>query len=273
MSAVRFYPDNAADRAALTGPAVAAMPLSALRVDDRSTRWRAAAASVALQLSWAAPEWIDGVALVHSSLSDSATWRLVGRLAGAVVFDTGAAPALPPQGLGKFVWGLDPMNVNANTYNAPSNALALRWLAEPVRVDRLEIYFADPARGFVQASRLIAGLSWQPAYNPDWGVELKQVELGKRERLGDGGLMAEAAPMVKELRLALPVLPTIDRNTLFNQVFRRCAGKPLLVAAMSQADDSMQDADHALWGYLPTEKSAKNFAHQVWAGEIVVQEA
>jgi hypothetical protein len=116
-------------------------------------------------------------------------------------------------------------------------------------------------------------LSWQPAYNPDWGVELKQVELGKRERLGDGGLMAEAAPMVKELRLALPVLPTIDRNTLFNQVFRRCAGKPLLVAAMSQAEDSMQDADHALWGYLPTEKSAKNFAHQVWAGEIVVQEA
>ena len=49
--------------------------------------------------------------------------------------------------------------------------------------------------------------------------------------------------------------------------------KPLLVAAMSQAEDSMQDADHALWGYLPTEKSAKNFAHQVWAGEIVVQEA
>ena len=121
MSAVRFYPDNAADRAVLTGPAEAAMPLSALRVDDRSTRWRAAAASVALQLSWAAPEWIDCVALAHSSLSDSATWRLVGRLAGAVVFDTGAAPALPPQGLGEFVWGLDPMNVNANTYNAPSN--------------------------------------------------------------------------------------------------------------------------------------------------------
>lgn len=48
---------------------------------------------------------------------------------------------------------------------------------------------------------------------------------------------------------------------------------PELVAAMSQAEDSMQDADHALWGYLPTEKSAKNFAHQVWAGEIVVQEA
>ena len=85
--------------------------------------------------------------------------------------------------------------------------------------------------------------------------------------------MAEAAPMVKELRLALPVLPTIDRNTLFNQVFRRCAGKPLLVAAMSQADDSMQDADHALWGYLPTEKTARNFAYQMWASEIVVQEA
>ena len=100
------------------------------------------------------------------------------------------------------------MNVNANTYNAPSNALALRWFAEPVRVDQLEVYLTDPVRGFVQASRLIAGLSWQPAYNPDWGVDLKQVELGKRERLGDGGLMAEAAPMVKELRLALPVLPT-----------------------------------------------------------------
>lgn len=275
MGAVRFYPDNAADRAVLTGPAVASMPLSNLQTDRRDDKWRVVATDATLTLDWAQPEFIDGVALAHSTLSDGATWRLVGRLAGAVVFDTGVTAALPPQGLDEFVWGLDPLNVNANTYNAPPRALAFHWLADVVKVDHLEIHLSDPdhPRGVIQAVRLIAGLSWQPAYNPDWGVDVRLIELGKRERTGDGGFDCEWAPVVREIRLSLPVLPTIDRNTLFNQVFRRNSGRPILVAAMAQAVDAMQDADHAIWGRLVAENGAKNFAWQHWAADIVVQEA
>ncbi len=274
MSAVRFYPDNAADRAVLTGPAVAGMPLANLKADNRLP-WRAASTSATLALAWPQPEFIDGVALAHSTLSDGATWRLVGRLAGAVVFDSGVTAALPPQGLGEFVWGLDPLNVNANTYNAPPRALAFCWLPAAVQVDQLEIYLADPglSLGVIQAVRLIAGLSWQPEANPDWGVEVKVVDSGRRERTGDGGLVREAAPLAREMRLSLPTLTTLDRNTLFNQVFRRNTGRPMLVAAMTQAVDAMQDADHAMWGMLAAENGASNFAYQRWSSSIVVQEA
>lgn len=273
MPNLRLYPDNAADRATLTATDLPRFEAVALRTDDR-TLWRSPSTSATLTLTWpaATPEWLDCIAICHSNLSSAASWRIVATLSGVTVLDTGDQPAHPPQGLGGLVWGLDPLGLNAYTY--ATSPVVLHW-CDLTQADTLTITLTDPSNpaGYLQACRLIVGYHWSPSASVAYGAELSVIDTAKRERTEAGQLVCESGAVYRVMRVSLPVLNTLDRQTLFGQLARRTLRRPLLVALYPDASDAMQDRDYAIWGYLPTTIGADYPSFQRWQSKLEIEEA
>ena len=244
---MRIYASTADARAALSGEAAAAHPVSNLLTEDHRV-WRVAGNTATLTMTWPAAEWVSGIALIRHNLTVHSRWRLTGWLAGSVIWAQDWAPASPAQGLGQLAWGVEPVGVNAATSMAAP--LASVHLVEPVLVDSLVIELEDVGNtsGYLQAGRLIAGLHWSPAVGTVYGVQMRRATTGKRSDTDSGQVLCARAARYRELVFQMPALTTAERTQMWTHIESIADDKPVLVALFTDATNPALDALHAIYG-------------------------
>lgn len=270
---LRFVFDNAADVAQISGASVPLMPVSNLQREGRAVRWRHSGTSAQITLMWptAAPEYINAIALIGSNLSEQSTWRIRAWRGGVQTYDSGTQAAVPPLGLGEMEWAIQPLAVTSYWLRS---RLSVVW-PEEFSADTLLIELDDPTNsdGFLQASRLVCGLSWSPQFGEDWGGSWRMVYEGRRERMESGDPLIELSSSYRVLSLSLPAVDLRARNVI-SEVYRRIGpAKPFLVSLMPTATDKMQESDYTIWGLLPMEMANRYQSYQRWATSIDIEEA
>lgn len=270
MANVRFVVDNAADRATLTAASVATLTASNLQQEGRTVKWRTDNTTATIHATWPLPEFFNCVALIGNNLSEEALWRISAQYLGKTVLDSDWLPAVPPQTLSDMRWGHDVLGVSAFYGNS---RLSLFW-PDSVAADALTIEIKDPTNpnGFIEASRLVVGLWWEPECNQDWGGSWKLVQNGRRERLESGDVITEPGASYRVLSLSLPMLSVQDRNAL-SDMQRRIGNRPFLLSLMPAANDRMQEADYSIWGVFPLSYDERYARYQRWSTTLEIEEA
>lgn len=272
MSMLRIYADTADSRAVVSGAAVVAHPAVNLQRDDHRV-WRVSGSTATLTLTWAASEWISGIALVRHNLTVHSRWRITGSLAGVPTLLQDWAAAAPAQGLGQLAWGVEPVGVNAATSMAAP--MATTWLAEPVLVDRLVIELDDigSTSGYLQAGRLIAGLHWSPSVGTVYGVQMRRATTGKRSDTDSGQVLSGRGARYRELVFQMPALTAAERTQMWTHIESIADDRPVLVALFPSAANPAMDALHAVYGWWPAQQGAVYDAFDRFSTDVTIREA
>lgn len=179
MANFRVISTNDADAATLTsGDFLAALPVTNLQIEGRARVARTANATgnKVVNGNWPTPKVVSALVLYGCNFTSQATLRLElfdgANQTGATVYDSGAVPALEALGWGEFGWGLVPWG--ATVFNGWASTFSVLWLPAFYAARSFRITVADAANpaGYLQLKRLLIGSYFEPAVNPDYGMQL-----------------------------------------------------------------------------------------------------
>ncbi|MEY4762739.1 MAG: hypothetical protein RLZZ200_2595 [Pseudomonadota bacterium] len=257
MSAnLRLIWDNAVDRGTVTASHTSgSLVASNLKKDERAAMWRGTGTTETLLVEWTAAEIVDSVCLAWTNLTALATVQLKGYTLPAdypasPAFDVTFNPddALP---LGEFVWGIDPL-AQSGASRARTAAQAQGWLAAPHALRKLEVIIADTTNslGYVEASRLVAGVRSEMSHNPSYNaVRLAWIDRSKPVRAESGDLRLEVFTKYRQLQIQLDWMDVADRNAILRMVANGL-GRGVWVSLMPEDADASNKQAYAFWGAL-----------------------
>ncbi len=210
-----------------------------------------APATIAAQ--WPAPEVLDLVCLVDHNLSTTARVRVVCRLAGALVHDSGWVQPWPSWSWGSIPFG-DPRWWGHSL--APEDIAGLPpifplLLPNPVYCDRLEVTVEDPsnAQGFIDLPLCYAGPVLQVSANFDYGAVDGWAPGEEPAGAADGVPLGGGDPP-RQFRCTLSHLTDAEGLSGLGDLVRVCGrgGRPFLV--LPDPGDAANLHRVSMWGFL-----------------------
>lgn len=275
MTNLRIIHHNAADQAAITASSQAAnLTVANLLTDIKSDVWRASGPVATLTAIFPSAALIGAVALPFCNLSSAATLRVRAYTLASdttPVVDTGSVQACAHRALGAWDWGLEPLGVNAFSYGG--GAYGRTWFA-PQWVEKLVIDIDDslnPA-GYIEASRLVAGMYWSPQNNADYGASLTADDASQQYRNEGGDLLTNVGPRSRKLALVLSSMSPPDRSKLMAILRGNGKSRPVFISLFPESDDPLLEQDHQLYGKLPEAVSVATPYFERYSTSITVEE-
>ncbi|MGK5069247.1 hypothetical protein [Janthinobacterium sp. RT4P48] len=275
MTNLRIIHHNSADQAVITASSQSgALAVANLQTDIKSEVWRSTDKNATLRAVFPSVTLIGAVALPFCNLSSTATLRVRGyTLASdaAPAFDTGAVPACAHQPLGAWDWGLEALGVNAFSYGG--GAYGRIWFA-PAWVEKLEIDIDDalnPA-GYIEASRLVAGMYWSPENNADYGASVTADDASQHYRNEGGDLLTNVGPRSRKLALSLNAMSPRDRSKLMAILRGNGKSRPVFISLFPESDDPLLEQDHQVYGKLPDAVAVAAPQFERYSTSITVEE-
>ncbi|STR27544.1 Uncharacterised protein [Janthinobacterium lividum] len=275
MKNLRIIYHNAADYAALTVSSQASgLSVVSLSTDIKSEVWRSTGTNATLRAVFPSAALIGAVALPFCNLSSTATLRVRGYVLAAdaaPAFDTGNLQACAHQPLGAWDWGLEPLGVNAFSYGG--GAYGRIWFA-PAWVEKLEIDIDDPLNpaGYIEASRLVAGMYWSPESNADYGASVTADDASRHFRNEGGDLLTNVGPRSRKLALSLTAMSPSDRSKLMAILRGNGKSRPVFISLFPESDDPLLEQDHQVYGKLPDAVAVATPQFERYSTSITVEE-
>ena len=259
MNNLRILHDNAIDRAVLTASSQAGgLGPANLQRDNRSAVLRAEGTGVAIIATWPTAELIACVAPIRTNMNSSARMRVRGlALPGDVVpvLDTGWIMPCAEAPLGESPFGYLPLGWNGyrwggvNTWARGGGSDGVVWF-EPVGVRQLivELHSVDNPDGYIEISRLVAGMYWAPEYNASYGASLALVDTSEGYRTVAGEAKSNVGTRHRVLNINLEFLTPADRARLARIVDECGTVRPLLFSLFPENADPVLEQQHMLYG-------------------------
>ncbi|MGP1675938.1 MAG: phage head spike fiber domain-containing protein [Burkholderiales bacterium] len=218
---VRFVFDNAADRATLAASSTAgSLAATNLQSDETAAVWRSVAGviSATLTLTWTNPEEVDSVALAWTNFSPYATvrvraWTWATDPVGSTLVDTTVTPDTRDAALN----AKGEVTNGATRAGVPQSASV--WIAAAVMARKMIITLTDlsSADFYLEASRLIVGKRFEPAYNAEVGLQVTIQDPTEVTRAESRDLRVEPLGSNRSISFDLGMINTAaDRNMLAN---------------------------------------------------------
>ncbi|MDN2709576.1 hypothetical protein O0880_09110 [Janthinobacterium sp. SUN118] len=275
MTNLRIIHHNAADLAAITASSQSgALTVVNLLTDIKSEVWRSTGMHATLSAVFPLASLIGAVVLPFCNLSSAATLRVRGyalAVDATPAFDTGFVQACAYQPLGAWDWGLEPLGVNAFAYGG--GVYGRIWFA-PAWVEKLEIDIDDPLNpaGYIEASRLVAGMYWSPESNADYGASVTADDASQHYRNEGGDLLTNVGPRNRKLALSLNTMSPQDRSKLMAILRGNGKSRPIFVSLFPESADPLLEQDHQLYGKLPEAVAIATPQFERYSASITVEE-
>ncbi|WP_409028403.1 hypothetical protein OX462_10915 [Janthinobacterium sp. SUN098] len=275
MTNLRIIHHNAADLAVITASSQSGgLTAENLLTDIKSEVWRSTGTSATLHAVFPSTALIGALVLPFCNLSSAATLRARGYVLASdstPAFDTGTVQACAHQPLGACDWGLEPLGVNAFSYGG--GAYGRIWFA-PDWVEKLEIDIDDalnPA-GYIEASRLVAGMYWSPESNADYGASVTVDDASQHYRNEGGDLLTNVGPRSRKLALSLTAMSPPDRSKLMAILRGNGKSRPVFISLFPESDDPLLEQDHQVYGKLPDAAAVTTPQFERYSTSITVEE-
>lgn len=277
MANLRIIAANAADTATITASASAGTLVPAnLQIDEKAKVWRSTQPTATLTLTWSAAQSIDSIALFWTNFTSTATVRVrayTNTTDGSPLFDTTYQPD-PPEPLGHLTWGLDAL-ARSGAARSGSPQHEQIWLSAGVAARKLvlDISDRDVSGGYLEVSRIVCGMRWEPALNMSYGLGVQWVDRAKPQRAESGDLRTEYLTRFRRLALKMDwIQSTADRDRLL-ALAAAGLGRPLWLCGWPvQADDTPLQQIYALWGAFASDTNVLTPFYSNWAADLTFEE-
>ena len=282
MNNLRILHDNAIDRAVLTASSQAgALGPANLQRDERSAVMRAAGTNVTITATWPTQELIACVAPIRSNMNSSARMRVRGyqQVGDAVpVLDTGVMMPCPEAPLGASPFGYLPLGWNGyrwggvNTWARGGGSDGVVWF-EPVSVRQLivELQSIDNPDGYIEISRLVAGMYWAPEYNASYGASLTAVDTSEGYRTAAGEGKTNVGTRHRLLNINLEFLTPADRARLARIVDECGTVRPLLFSLFPENADPVLEQQHMLYGRIANIEAVSAPSFDIYSAPLQIE--
>lgn len=277
MPNLRVVSDNAADRATsvVASTTAGALTTANLKTEYKSEIWRSTSTTASLTIQWTNAELLGMLALVFCNLTSAATFRVRCYTNAAdptpvvdkTAFACGAAD------FDEFFWGGEALGQNGYMYDA--NAAYGCIYFTPGMYKKVVLDIADPVltAGYVQASRLIVGMYWEPEEAAEAGATVGVIDNSKQERTDAGDLRTDRGTVHKSLNFDMNFLTTQDRNSLWNILRGAGLFKPLYISLLPESSaDEIGEQVYQIYGKVTKQTSIKYALLNQSATQIEIEE-
>lgn len=214
--------NNFHDTATLTATSEA-LPVSYTQESGRTKIWRSEdTAPQVVNGTLPSPNFLSAMVVYNHNLTTAGIIRIEYLLQGAVVFDSGDIIASSLIPLGVWRAGVDPWG--AQDLTEFPNTHYVIWTEPTLATDyRITIKDPDNPDGYVQVSRIIAGLSYSPEMNASYGVNLEWEEFAEHRRTEGNSLRTIGEGTARVLTFDLAYLEREGLGELSRELLK--AGK------------------------------------------------
>jgi len=267
----RIISTNDADAATLSsGDFLAGLPVSNLQLEGRSrvARTTNATGSKVINGTWTEAKLVSALVLYGCNFTSEATLRIecwdAANQTGTKVYDSGTMPALEALGWGDFDWGLEPWG--DTVFTGWQTAYAVHWFTATIGALSFRITLADPNNddGYLQVKRLLLGAYFEPAVNPDYGMQLNWVSNEVQTRTLAGSIRTDAQVKFRELTGSLAGLDDQERARFFDICRVVGLASECFVSVYPELG-GVEERDHAMLckftGQLPTMQTTNPGRH------------
>lgn len=269
---IRFVIENAHDKAALTVTSEA-QPIKNTQDKVRGRIWRSSSTSnQTITGTLTSGTFANSFVFGRHNLSSSATIKLVLKLSGSSVYDSGdkKIEELIPAGVWRV--GIEPYGA---TYNDKINPQVGSIWFDPVAFDEYEITIKDNTNsdGYIQASRIFLGLSFEPSINMSRGVKLDWIENTEHVRTDGGSLRSDGNQgLYRQLTINLDWLNEADRTALLSNFYNAGKGSDFFVSCYPEVG-GMKEIEYSFIAKRKNNLSLTNNLINNWKSQLVLVEA
>lgn len=173
--------NNFHDTATLTATSEA-LPVSYTQQSGRSKIWRSVDTAPQVIIgTLPSPNFLSALVVYNHNLTTVGTIRIEYLLQGEVVYDSGVIVASTLIPLGIWRVGVDPWG--AQDLTEFPNTHYVVWTEPTLATDyRITISDSNNPAGYVEVSRIIAGLFYTPKMNASYGVKLEWQDFAEHKR-------------------------------------------------------------------------------------------
>lgn len=246
MSNLRIIHKNLFDAyGALTmavGASAIGFPLTNLVDDAKAKTWRSTnLSSPKIKITWPTAQVMSGVALAFTNLITGSTFQIKlydDPAAGSLLHDTGAidvdynydAPV-----------GFDSIGSNSFAYGGGAHVSAFFESVSGVRRMEIEFTSAGNPDGFIEVSRIIAGLAWEPNDNADYGASTGFIDNTSGVRTSSGNLVTDRGTITRAMDFSMNAMDADDKAAL-NNLFRSIGkSQPLFISLIPGAGNITEE--------------------------------
>lgn len=256
---LRILNSNTADSCTITaGSGNATAPNMLL--DFKSAVWRSAAGvtTALITMQWASAKFINMVALAFTNLSSTATLRFRGyTLAGD------ASPATDVT-RSSFLSNAITGQVHACVFTPATDAF-----------EKVTILITDTSNtdGYLEVSRIIAGVYWSPTYTAEMGASIGIVDTSKSERTDSGDLFTDRGRQFKTMSFDMSVLTSTDRNKFYNILTSNGTYKPMFITLTPEDSvDKPGEMLFQIYGKLVRTPAMKYAYFEMFSTQVDIEE-
>ena len=262
--------ENAVDTATITdGNAniLSTLPQDNLKKSQRTKVVRTSNTSdLILELDWGGSgKNLSGIGLMRHNLQSTATWQIQiydgVNQTGTLIYDSGVVSPIPPKSLGDLDWGVDPLGASVFDGWDEGNAFSTIWFTQVTGLSmRVTISDATNTDGYLQASRLFAGVASTPIVNTSFGLQSSWEEGTQQFRSEGGSLRSDSKPQFRQINLTLGYLEAGERSGFFENVRVVGLRKDFLVSVFPEYNGA-QERDYTMACKLSSMPKFEYWAH------------
>lgn len=272
MANLRILYNNIADLASSVTAVTevnATMGASKLLTEVKTEVLRSTNTSLTITYNWSLDQNINCVILPCTNITNTGTIRIkLYDSLNVLLYDSTAIQAVEST---QLYSGTNTYNVNLFSYGFFSKTAV--WLPNTINnIRKLEIIISDPSNttGYIDCSRVLAGVYWSPTYNITNGMQLYSVDDSSTSRTNAGNLVSNRGFLYDKLSFNFALLTDSDKAELYKISKYIGTNKNFFVSIFPEASNTNEEHDYMIYGKRSNSIfSYKLFGYYDYSMEII----
>ena len=250
MANLRILYNNIADLASSISVATAASASTdwdKLLTESKTEIFRSTTTTPTITYNWSSNQSINCIILPCTNFTKDALIRVkLYDVSNVLIHDTGSIPAVKSTNLYS-----GPLTYNSNLFSYGFLSKTSIWLSSTITlVRKMEIIISDTTNsaGYIDCSRVLAGVYWEPTYNLENGIQLSIIDDSTTSRTNAGNFVADRGYIYDRISFNYALLPESDKIILANIIRYVGSHKNFFLSSFPNANSGNEEHDFMIYG-------------------------
>ena len=250
MANLRILYNNIADLASSISVLTAAsanMDYDKLLTEVKTEIFRSTTTSPTITYNWSSDQSINCVILPCTNLNGTATIRVkLYDSLNVLLYDSTAVDAITSNHIYS-----GPLTYNVNLFSYGFYSKTALWIPSTyTTVRKMEILLSDPsnAAGYIDCSRVLAGIYWSPTYNITNGMQLYSIDDSSTSRTNAGDLVSTRGFIYDKLSFNFSLVPEADKAELHKISKYIGTNKNFFISIFPENTNGDEEHDYMIYG-------------------------
>lgn len=250
MPNLRILYNNIADLASTISVATAAsasMDWDKLLTEIKTEVFRSTTTTPTITYNWGSDQSINCIILPCTNFTKDALIRIkLYDVSNVLLYDTTSIAAVKSTNIysGSLVY-------NSNLFSYGFVSKTAIWLPSTIDLIRkMEIIISDTTNtaGYIECSRVLSGVYWEPSFNVENGVQLNIVDESITSRTNAGNSVSDRGYIYDKISFNYALLPETDKIILANIIRNVGSHKNFFISTFPDTTSGNEEHDFMIYG-------------------------